>query len=498
MIIKGASRAAPAKLAKHLERADTNEHVEPLEFRDVPFENLDNALRHMQALTAGTRGFKGLYHANIDPHTDYPMTRAQWERAADVLEKELGLDGQPRVIVLHKKEGREHIHVVWARTDIETLTLRSDSRTYAAHERASARLEEEFGHEHVPGKWHKRDMDAELPMAELNHVEWQQKERSGLDPRERKAEITGLYERADNGQALKAALEDAGYLLANGDRRALVVVDIAGEVHSLNRQITTAKAKVIREKIADLDPASLPDISAARELQQQRRDARQSAKGRAEAGEGRAGELDAPEGPEGGQRPSERPEDASPERLPIAVPDDPALAEARAEMEQNHAQRRARFEREWEARIEREMDLVDRQIQERRDIERKVDWQEMESGKGMERFEHKLKDRLDPKRIRDRHDERQAREKDRDARDEQRREARMAELVHAREQARDKMERTFDREHSQLEDMHRRDQERAQQREMDHDRDPNPPDFDPPDFDPSGDRPPDRGGGYDR
>ena len=30
MIIKGASRAAPAKLAKHLERGDTNEHVEIL------------------------------------------------------------------------------------------------------------------------------------------------------------------------------------------------------------------------------------------------------------------------------------------------------------------------------------------------------------------------------------------------------------------------------------------------------------------------------------
>ncbi len=492
MIIKGASRAAPAKLAKHLEREDTNERVEALEFRDVPLEDLEHALRHMQMLTAGTRGYKGLYHANIDPHADYPMTREQWERCADVLEQELGFEGQPRVIVLHKKEGREHIHVVWARTDVETMTLRSDAFTYGKHERASARLEEEFGHEHVPGKWYKRDMEQELPMAELNHAEWQQMERSQLDPRERKAEITGLYERADNGQAFQNALEDAGYLLARGDRRAIVVVDIAGEVHSLNRQVTSAKAKEIREKIADIDMSALPDVNAARELQEQRRDARNSAKGRADAEEGRTETPEIDRGPDGADQSQKRDAPAQ-DAPPILAPEDPALMEASAELEQNHERRREYFEQDWEKRIAREMDLVNRQIRERREIERKTDWKEMEGKSGFERFDHKLKDRLDRKRVRDRHDERQAREKERDARDAERREARMEELLRDRERHRDKMERTFEREHQQLEEMHRRDQERARQQELDRARDPSPPDFDP-----SGDRPPDRGGGYDR
>ncbi len=487
MIIKGASRAAPAKLAKHLEREDTNERVEALEFRDVPLENLEHALRHMQMLTAGTRGYKGLYHANIDPHADYPMTREQWERCADVLEQELGFEGQPRVVVLHKKEGREHIHVVWARTDVETMTLRSDAFTYGKHERASARLEEEFGHEHVPGKWYKRDMDKELPMAELDHTEWQQMERSKLDPRERKAEITGLYERADNGRAFHNALEDAGYLLARGDRRAIVVVDIAGEVHSLNRQIKTAKAKEIREKIADIDMGSLPDVNAARELQEQRREARSSAKGRADAEDGRAVVSETDRAPEGADQPS-KPDKRTQDALPILAPDDPALAEARADLNQNHDRRREIFEQDWDKRIAREMDLVKRQIQEQRDIERKVDWKQMEPGKGIERFEHKLKDRLDPKRISDRYDERQNREKERDVRDAERRESRMTELLRDREQAREKMESAFEREHHQLEDMHRRDQERARQQELDRARDPQPPDV----------KPPDLGGGHDR
>jgi len=97
------------------------------------------------------------------------------------------------------------------------------------------------------------------------------------------------------------------------------------------------------------------------------------------------------------------------------------LAEARAELERNHEQRRARFEKEWADRIEREMGLVTRQIQERRDIERRMDWKEMEPGKGYDRFEHKLRDRLNPKRISDRYDERQRREAERDVRDTTRR-----------------------------------------------------------------------------
>ena len=138
VIIKGGSRAAPRSLAKHLMRGDTNERVLVLGYDGVAIEDLNAALADMQALASGTRGKKGLYHANIDPHTDYKMTPEQWDRCVAVLEKELGLEGQPRVVVLHEKKGREHIHVVWARTDIDTMTLRSDSNNYLAHERASA------------------------------------------------------------------------------------------------------------------------------------------------------------------------------------------------------------------------------------------------------------------------------------------------------------------------------------------------------------------------
>lgn len=271
MIIKGGSRGAPGQLARHLQRRDTNERVEIIELQS-PAPGLGEAFRDWQTLVEGTRGSKGLYHANIDPAKDYTMTRDQWQRAVDVLEKELHLEGQPRAVVLHEKHGREHIHVVWARTDIDRMVLCSDSQNYLAHERASKQLEMEFGHEHVPGKHAKRDRDKqpEFPKAEANQAEWQQGERTGLDPAARKDQVTALKEASDNAQAFKTALEEQGYILAKGDRRDFVIVDEAGSIHSLGRQIRAMKAAELREFMKGIDSESLPTAAEAKELQQQR------------------------------------------------------------------------------------------------------------------------------------------------------------------------------------------------------------------------------------
>ena len=271
MIIKGSSRAGPSQLSRHLQRTDTNERVKILQL-DSPTESLAEALRDWQLLASGTRGTKGLYHANIDPDARYKMTSEQWQRSVDVLEKELGLTGQPRAVVMHEKHGRAHIHVVWQRTDIDTMTLVSDSQNYRAHERASMALEQEFGHEHVPGKHAKRDREKqpELPKAEFNHAEWQQSERAGIDPRAFKAAITAIYEKSDNGQALKAALEEKGYVLAKGDRRDYVIVDERGQVYSLARQINGVTAKDLRAFMADIDRDMIPSVDQAKALQQER------------------------------------------------------------------------------------------------------------------------------------------------------------------------------------------------------------------------------------
>jgi hypothetical protein len=276
MIIKGASRRAPDQLAAHLLRTDTNGRVEILELQS-PHATLPETFRDWQLLATNTKGTKGLYHANIDPAEQYKMSPEQWKRSVSVLEEELGLQGQPRAVVLHEKHGRQHIHVVWQRTDLDTMTLRSDSQNYQAHERASNILELEFGHERVPGKHAKRDRDSqpEFPKSQINHAEWQQGERSGLDPRERKAALTALYQQSDSGQTFKVALEEKGYILAQGDRRDFVIVDQAGDVHSLGRQLQGVKAAELRARMADVGREALPTVEEARTLQEQRQQDRQ-------------------------------------------------------------------------------------------------------------------------------------------------------------------------------------------------------------------------------
>jgi len=271
MIIKGDSRGGPVQLARHLLRTDTNETVNIVQL-DSPTGSLREALRVWQLISAGTRGSKGLYHANISPDERYAMSPEQWQRAVDVLEKELGFDGQPRVVVVHEKHDRQHIHVVWQRTDIDTMTLVSDSFNYVAHERASMALEKEFGHEHVPGKHAKRDREKqpEFPKEEINHAEWQQAERAGTDPHAFKDAITSLYAHSDNGQAFQAALEGHGLVLAKGDRRDYVIVDADGQIYSLARQIKGVAAKDLRAFMADVDRDSIPNVEQAKALQEQR------------------------------------------------------------------------------------------------------------------------------------------------------------------------------------------------------------------------------------
>ena len=200
------------------------------------------------------------------------MTKEQWQRCVEVLEKELGFEGQPRVVVMHEKHGREHIHVVWARTDTDTMTLRTDSMNYLAHERASKALELEFGHELVPGKHDKRDRDKQqdFPEQEMSHAEWQQYERTGVHPRERREDITALRQASDSAQAFKAALEDSGYLLAKGDRRDFVIVDEAGEIYSLGRQMLDMKAAALREFMKGIDKETLLTAKEAVKLQQEK------------------------------------------------------------------------------------------------------------------------------------------------------------------------------------------------------------------------------------
>ena len=263
MIIKGTSRSGPGALAAHLGNAEKNEQVRLLETRGTVAQDLRGALVEMDAYAAGTRCEKPLYHAAISPEPPHRLTPEQRSEAIDALEQKLGLEGHSRVVVMHEKEGREHIHIVWSRIDLERMRSVSDSHNFRRHEEVARDLERRFGHDRVQGAHHERE-GVERPDRTPSRAELRQEEKTGITGKEAKAEVSALFRASDSPEAFKAALEEKGYALAKGDRRDFVIVDQAGGVHSLARRIEGVKAAELREFMAPIDRERLPTIEEVR------------------------------------------------------------------------------------------------------------------------------------------------------------------------------------------------------------------------------------------
>ena len=155
---------------------------------------------------------------------------------------------------------------MWSRIDLERMAAISDSHNYRKHEQVARDLEREFGHERVQGAHVERE-GKPRPERTPSHAEMLQADRTGMSPKQAKEQITELWRGTDSGQAFAAALESTGWVLARGDRRDFVVIDPMGGTHSLARRVDGAKAKDIRERMADIDSARLPSIAEAKQIQ---------------------------------------------------------------------------------------------------------------------------------------------------------------------------------------------------------------------------------------
>jgi len=367
MIVKGASRSGPTQLGNYLmrlyARADKEELVELIELQspwaDAPngsrernAAKLVETFRDWQTLVEGTKqGRDGLYHAQISPEARYTgdITPKDWKRMADILAEELGLQDQPRAIVLHGGKERPHLHIVWQRTDVDRMKLVSDAQNYMAHEKASLRMEKEFKHDIVPGKHAKRDRkkQPEFPRQKMNHEEAQQAERLGMSKDERIAQLAALRRPCDNGLAFKTALEEAGYILARGDRRGLVLVDQDGESYSLSRHVKDLTGKQFKAFMAPVDPATLPSVAEAEAQQEQRQRAEKDRKEDAAKAETPAPDV------------SKFLPDAAPQTQPAAPVEDPALTaikKALAERQAKETQKWAEFHAQELRQLEFDLD----------------------------------------------------------------------------------------------------------------------------------------------
>lgn len=275
-IINGGSRGAGWWWSRHLQDAEKNEKVELIEIVGLTAENIPDAFREMYALAKGSKARNYFYEYDINPSADEkPWTEKQWAEAHDTTRHNLGHDGQPYFRVRHTKpDGRIHEHGISFRIDLETMKAIPDSLTARIHEQTSRELEIKFGMQQgksilVP------DRDFPRPPRLAKKSERFRGAQSGIDPHDVARDLAAIKARCDNGQSFRAALEATGnYALARGDKRDFVVIDLEGDDHSLGRRLGI-KAAALRDFMKDVDPASLPSVKQAKELQDQRRRSRE-------------------------------------------------------------------------------------------------------------------------------------------------------------------------------------------------------------------------------
>jgi hypothetical protein len=250
----------------YLSTPGENEHVETLEVRGTVAKDVRGALAEMAGHAAGTRCEKHLYHAIISPDPKKPLTPEQCIEAVDALGEELGFGDNPRVVVLHQLDGRQHLHIAWSRIDVRTMKAVHMSKSFTKHEMVARDLERRFGHDRVQGAHHERE-GKPRPDYSATRKELRQEQKTGLKGTAVRDEVTRLFGESRNAEEFIRKLKDAGYVPARGDRRDFVVVDPRGGEHSIARRISGMRAAKLREFLKPLDRDMFPSVKEAHALQ---------------------------------------------------------------------------------------------------------------------------------------------------------------------------------------------------------------------------------------
>jgi hypothetical protein len=257
MILKGSQRGGAKQLANHLLRGEENEHVELHEVRGFLSQNPDAAFKEMHAISQGTKCRQFMFSLSLSPPAKESASIDAYEKALDAVERKLGLEGQPRVVVFHEKEGRRHAHCVWSRIDAENMKAIQLSHYKMKLRDLSKELYMENGWQLPNGLVDSKQRDP----YNFSLAEWQQAKRQNEDPRMLKALFQECWATSKSKEQFAKALEERGYNLAQGDRRGFVAVDFKGEVYSLSRW-AGVKNKEITAKLGNAE--ELPTVDQAK------------------------------------------------------------------------------------------------------------------------------------------------------------------------------------------------------------------------------------------
>jgi len=258
MILKGNQRGGGRQMALHLLNAETNEHVNVHEVSGFMANDVLGAFNEIHAISKGTKCTQFMYSLSLNPPLDESVSIETFEKTLDRIEKKLGLENQPRVIVFHEKEGRRHAHAVWSRIDTETMTAKNMSHDRRKLGDISKSLFLEHGWQLPEGF---KDKEKKNPL-NYTRAEWQQAARIGRRPADIKRELQECWSASDSKKSFESALRESGYFLARGDKRGYAAVDIHGEVYSLSRQLGQ-KAEALQARLGKAE--NLPSVSEAKD-----------------------------------------------------------------------------------------------------------------------------------------------------------------------------------------------------------------------------------------
>lgn len=233
MILKASQRGGAKQLGLHLLKTEENEHVEIHEISGFIADDLMGAMKETHALSLGTRCRQPLFSVSLNPPAAESARVEVFEHACKLIEERMGLQGQPRMIVFHEKEGRRHAHAVWSRIDANTMTAKPLPFFKAKLREISKQLYLENGWQMPQGL-----IDSKLrDPRNFTLAEWQQAKRAGIDAKQIRQTVQECWVATDNGAAFAKALETRGLFLARGDRRGHVVVSMEGEAFSIVRMV---------------------------------------------------------------------------------------------------------------------------------------------------------------------------------------------------------------------------------------------------------------------
>ncbi len=258
---RGSSFKGAGQYYLHDKDKDSSERVAWTHTHNIPTEdpelamkwmahtsiNRDRLKQDMGVSNVGRKSHnKPVYSFSLAWHPEQTPEKEHMLGSALKALEHIGLYKHEAVIVAHNETDHPHVHV------IANLVNPENGKTLQpSNDRFKLSLwAEQYEKEHGKVYCSERVVNNEK-RREKEYVKHRE-EKVNIAP-----QIQELYQQSDNGKAFQAALEEAGYTLAKGDRRGYVLVGDDGKIFSLSRQLKEQRAKDIKERLADINQDKL-------------------------------------------------------------------------------------------------------------------------------------------------------------------------------------------------------------------------------------------------